>query len=145
MRAFPLSLLFAVTAAAPALAQDATPGPPPPVIRPDDGALTCAQMAEEAGTISKALGEEGDGPMFGRFGGVLRQGAAMLVPGAGVVIAGADALNQPEQERKLAQALNQMNRWYYLNGLYIGRGCNAPAPSTAPSMSPPVVQPPAGG
>lgn len=144
MRALPLSLLFAVATAAPALAQDATPGPPPPVIRPDDGAMTCAQMAEEAGGISKALGEaDSDGPMFGRFGGVLRQGAAMLIPGAGIAIAGADALNQPEQERKLALALNQMNRWYYLNGLYIGRGCNAPAPQVVPA--PPPVQPPAGG
>lgn len=146
--AIPLILALAGLAG-PVLAQDA-PGPPPPVIRPDDGVMTCVQMADEAGTISKALDDSDEGSMFGRFGGVLRQGAAMMIPGAGIVIAGADAMNQPEQERKQALVLNQVNRWYYLNGLYIGRDCGAasttetvtPAAPTSPATPPPVAPQP---
>ena len=121
-------------AAAPALAQESAAPPEGPieVIRTSDTALTCAAMADEAALLSETMGGEPGGGLFGRLGGVARAGAAMLIPGAGLVMAGTDALTAPERDRKAAEATAVQHRWYYLNGLYAGRDCmNAPAGATA--------------
>jgi hypothetical protein len=113
------------SAASPPVVSQATSAPPEaaPVIRAEDEALSCAQIADEAATLSQTMGGEPDGGVFGSLGGVARAGAAALIPGAGLLIAGADALTGSERERREAEARAVQNRWYYLNGLYAGRRC----------------------
>lgn len=122
--------------AAPAFAQEASSESAGAVMRPTDAAFTCEQLVDEGLKISNALGANAEGSMFGRFGGVLRSGASLLVPGAGLVIAGADAMTQPERDARLAEDIARMNRWYYLSGLYMGRGCGQAQPGAA--AAPPV-------
>jgi hypothetical protein len=129
------AILFAVAtaslcAAAPVLAQEAEAAHEGPIeiIRATDSALTCPAMADEAAQLSQTMGGEPGGGLFDRLGGVARAGAAMVIPGAGLAIAGADALTAPERERKAAEAAAIQHRWYYLNGLYAGRGCMNAAP-----------------
>jgi hypothetical protein len=91
-------------------------------VRTGDTNLTCAQIADEAAGLSERMG--GNAP--GRLGAavdVAKAGAAMLIPGAGLVIAGADALSEPERQRRAAEAATAQNRWHYLNGLYIANDC----------------------
>ena len=108
------------------------------VIRTADTAMSCAAMADEAAQLSPSMGGEPDGGLFDRLGGVARAGAALVIPGAGLALAGADALTAPERERREAEAAAVRHRWYYLNGLYAGRDCmNAPAPTAAPAAAPP--------
>jgi hypothetical protein len=138
------AVALGLCAAPSAFAQDAPAAGPArtlEVIRASDAALTCAAMADEAARLSEAMGAEPGGSLFGRLGGVARAGASMVIPGAGLVMAGTDALTAPERERKQAEAAAVQHRWYYLNGLYAGRDCmNAPAVA-APSVptTPPVA------
>ncbi|WP_339915546.1 hypothetical protein [uncultured Brevundimonas sp.] len=106
---------------------DAVAEGPAPIIRAADSALTCRQMSEEAAQLSQTMGGEPDGGLFGTLGGVARSGAALLIPGAGLVMAGADVLTKPDRDRREAETLATRNRWYYLNGLYAGRRCNEQA------------------
>ena len=117
---------------------------PMPVIRAGDPALTCRQISDEAAQHSQAMGGEPDAGVFGALGGVARSGAALLIPGARLVMAGADAMTRPERERGEAEALAVQNRWYYLNGLYAGRRCQqqAEAAEAAAPSAPPVPAPP---
>lgn len=137
---------FGLGVVSPAMAQDAEAAPEGPVevIRATDSALTCAAMADEAARLSEAMGGEPGGSLFGRLGGVARVGASMMIPGAGLVIAGADALAAPARERKEAEAAAVRHRWYYLNGLYAGQKCmdgadaaGAPPPSPTDAAPPP--------
>ncbi|OGN44521.1 MAG: hypothetical protein A2623_14490 [Caulobacterales bacterium RIFCSPHIGHO2_01_FULL_70_19] len=117
-------------AAGPALAQEAdapdrpaaeaTGGQPAPVIRTADERLTCRQIADEAAQLSATMGGT---PSGGGLGEIAKAGAAMLIPGAGLLFAGADALTREERDRRQAEALAVQNRWFYLNGLYAGRRC----------------------
>ena len=148
MKTIALSAIAALClgGAAPAFAQEAQAAPeqsgPIEVIRSTDAALTCPQMADEAAQLSETMGGDPGGGLFGRLGGVAAAGAAMVIPGAGLVTAGVDALARPERERKEAEAAAVRHRWYYLNGLYAGRDClNAaaavtPAPAVTPSPTP---------
>jgi hypothetical protein len=137
LRAF--AAVWALSLAAPAFAQDAPAQTgPAPVIRDTDGALTCAQMSEEAARLSAQMGGRGGEGVFGQIGGVAKAGAAMLIPGAGLLIAGADALTADERERQEAEALAVQNRWYYLNGLYAGHRCQAAANAAATEAPAPV-------
>lgn len=117
--------LCAQTAGAPesprpgAGAEPASNGPAP-AIRETDEALTCPQIADEAARLSADMGGT---PSGGGLGEIARAGAAMLIPGAGLLFAGADALTREERERRQAEALAVQNRWFYLNGLYAGRRC----------------------
>src|SRR6476661_4974910 len=101
-----LSAAVSLGVAAPAFAQDPAPAPAveaateQPVIRDADAAMTCPQMSEEAAQLSQTMGGEPKGGLFSALGGVARAGAAMVIPGAGLVMAGADAVNRPAQERK---------------------------------------------
>jgi hypothetical protein len=117
-------------AAGPALAQEtdapnrpaaeAAGGQPAPVIRTADERLTCRQIADEAAQLSATMGGT---PSGGGLGEIAKAGAAMLIPGAGLLFAGADALTREERDRRQAEALAVQNRWFYLNGLYAGRRC----------------------
>lgn len=86
------------------------------VVRAGDANLTCRQIADEAATLSARMGGT---PTGGALGGVAKAGAAALIPGAGLVMAGVDALNAPERARREVDE----NRWHYLNGLYTARRC----------------------
>jgi hypothetical protein len=97
------------------------------IIRQSDQTMTCEQIVAAGAEISQALGETREQSMFGRFGGVVKAGASMLVPGAGLAIAGVEAMGEDERQAALAEDLARMNRWYYLNGLYFGKGCGTPA------------------
>ena len=123
--------------AGPTMAQEA-----PQVFRDGDRSLTCEQVADEAEQLSQTLGGRTGGGVFGRLGGVARSGAAMLIPGAGLAMAGADVVTAPGRERREAEDKATEGRWYYLNGLYAGRAC-APPPAAAAATPPPPVQPPA--
>lgn len=112
------------TAQEPAGTTGAQAGGPAAVIRQSDAAMTCVQIADEAARLSQTMGGQEGESVFGRLGGVARAGASMLVPGAGLVIAGSDALTKPERDRREAEALAVQNRWYYLNGVYTGRRCH---------------------
>ena len=119
-----------------AAAVDSEAEGPAPIIRTTDSTLTCVQMSEEAAGLSQAMGGEPDGGLFDTLGGVARSGAAMLIPGAGLVMAGAEALTQPERDRREAEARAIQHRWYYLNGLYAGRRCHEHA-EAAEAATPP--------
>ena len=86
------------------------------VARSGDANLNCRQIADEAATLSARMGGT---PTGGALGGVAKAGAAALIPGAGLVMAGVDALNAPERQRRAADE----NRWHYLNGLYTANNC----------------------
>lgn len=86
-----------------------------PVIRAGDASMTCRQIADEAATLSARMGGTPGGAVLG----MARAGAAALIPGAGLLIAGADALGEPERRRREAD----QNRWHYLNGLYTANNC----------------------
>ena len=143
------AVAFGLGAVSPVWAQEAEAGPSGPieVIRALDANMTCAAVSEEAARLSEAMGGEPGGGLFGRLGGVARAGASMVIPGAGLAIAGVDALTAPERERKEAEAeaAAVRHRWYYLNGLYAGLRCQAasdaagPTPATPEDAAPVVV------
>lgn len=112
------------------------------VVRDGDAALTCGQMADEAAGLSADMGEGGGG-LLGRIGEVARAGAAMVVPGAGLALAGADAVTSSGRERREAKADAARDRWNYLNGLYAGKGCGGAeaAPPPTSNVSPPEPAP----
>ena len=123
---------------------EAPPTGPIQIIRAGDTAMTCAAVADEAAQLSEAMGGEPDGGLFGRLGGVARAGASMMIPGAGLVIAGADAVTAPGRERKEAEAAAIRHRWYYLNGLYAGHSCmnDVDAAGSAPPSPADAAPPP---
>lgn len=122
-------LLLALSLAAPAAAQDANATLE--VFQPNDTALTCTQMADEAATLSARMGGRGGSGVFGAVGEVAKSGAALLIPGAGLAMAGVDALTREQRERREAQEAAVESRWYYLNGLYAGR-CNTQQTTVQP-------------
>jgi hypothetical protein len=91
-------------------------------VRTGDANLTCRQIADEAAGLSQRMGGTAPGTL-GAAVDVAKAGAAMLIPGAGLLIAGADALTEPERQRRAAEAAAAQNRWHYLNGLYIAGDC----------------------
>jgi hypothetical protein len=130
MRIVPvLAPVLVLVLSAPARAQD----PPPEdlqIFREGDAALSCVQISDEAAELSQRMG--GDRPgVFGRLTGVARSGASLLVPGAGLAIAGVDVLTREDRERREAQARAVEQRWYYLNGLYTGLRCAQPSSASA--------------
>lgn len=143
------SLVLAVLATA-ATAQSTAPTAPPdqagqaraeagpaPVIRDGDAAMSCVQIADEAALLSQRMGGAPGGGVLGSLGGVARAGASMLIPGAGLVMAGADALTQDDRDRRTAEAAAVQHRWYYLNGLHDGRDCRQTADAGAAAPAPP--------
>ncbi|RZJ41866.1 MAG: hypothetical protein EON86_08680 [Brevundimonas sp.] len=114
-------------AAGPVLAQEAAAPPEAqPIFREGDAAMTCRQISDEAAELSAGMGGAHGGGVFSSVVGVGRAGAAMLIPGAGLAIAGVDALNRPGRERREAREAAVEQRWYYLNGLYTGLRCGEP-------------------
>ena len=107
------------------------------VFREADERLTCARISEEAAELSMAMGDATpQGGWLSSLGGIARSGAAMLAPVTAVAIAGVDALRQPTRDRDEAEQAAVQNRWYYLNGLHIGRGCREQADTGAPAIQP---------
>ena len=128
------TLLLALSLAAPAVAQDGDPALA--VFQPNDAALSCTQMADEAAALSQHMGGRGGRGVFGAVGDAAKAGASLLIPGAGLAMAGMDALTREQRERREAQEAAVEHRWYYLNGLYAGR-CGtqqAAAQTTAPQV-----------
>lgn len=144
--------LAVLLAAGPAVAQQVEPAQ---IFRAGDAGMSCIQISDEAAQLSAGMGGAQGGGVFRQALGVARSGATLLVPGASLALAGADALNRPERERREAEARAVEQRWYYLNGLYTGLQCGqepevaqapvavvAPAPAsiaTPSSPRPPVV------
>ena len=127
-----LGLTAAATGSASAVTwQDA----PATVVRPGDDAMTCRQMADEGAALSADMGESGPG-LLGRVSGIARAGATLLVPAAGLAVAGVDALTSPGKAKREAEADTRRDRWNYLNGLYAGRSCDENAETTGPTSSP---------
>jgi hypothetical protein len=126
MKSIILSLALAL-AAGPVIAQEAPAEAPPPeqlqIFRTGDAAMTCRQISDEAADLSAQMGGGQGSGVFSSVVGVGRAGASMLIPGAGLALAGADALTRPERERREARARSIEQRWYYLNGLYTGLRC----------------------
>ncbi|HWQ87169.1 hypothetical protein [Brevundimonas sp.] len=147
-----MRILTAVAALAagvvqPAVAQEA-PAPadgPIEVMRASDTAMTCPQISEEAAGLSQQLGGAPGGGFLSAVSGVAQAGAALIIPGAGLAIAGADALTRPDRERKEAEAAAIRHRWYYLNGLYAGQDCQAAADAAGPTPATPGDAAPAAG
>ena len=129
------AVLFAGVAGA-ALAQDAPPSPDQPtsVMKAEDMSLTCPAIGEEAAQLSQDMGGAPEGGFIRSVGSVARSGVAMLVPGAGLAMAGADALTRGDRERKEAEARGLAYRWYYLNGLSAGRNCQGQAEAATPAV-----------
>ena len=109
------------------------------VFRETDERLSCAGISDEAAQLGQAMGDATpQGGWLSSLGGIARSGAAMLVPGGGLAIAGVDAVRQPARDRDEAEQVAVQSRWYYLNGLHIGRGCReqAQAPARSPTIQP---------
>ena len=92
------------------------------VVQAGDANLSCTQIADEAAGLSERMGANTPGRL-GAAVDVAKAGAAMLIPGAGLVMAGADALTDGERQRREAEAQAMRDRWNYLNGLYIAGDC----------------------
>ena len=92
------------------------------VVKAGDANLSCTQIADEAAGLSERMGDNTPGRL-GAAVDVAKAGAALLIPGAGLVIAGANAVTEPERQRREAEAQALRNRWHYLNGLYIAGDC----------------------
>ncbi len=126
MRNTSISIVMAlslVSGATSALAQEPDDPPANQVIRAEDAAMTCAQIADEAAGLSERMGGPPRGGLLGSLGGMAKAGAAMLIPGAGLAIAGADAVTQGGRDDAAAARAAEENRWFYLNGLSAGRDC----------------------
>ena len=136
MKSIILPLALAL-AAGPAFAQEPPAEGPPPeqlqIFRTGDAAMTCRQISDEAADLSAQMGGGQGGGVFSSVVGVGRAGASMLIPGAGLALAGADALTRPERERREARARSIEQRWYYLNGLYTGLRCGEEPAIPAPT------------
>lgn len=112
---------------------------PLPVIRETDAALTCVQIGEEAAQLSQQMGGAENAGLMGSLGGIARAGASMLIPGAGLALAGADALTREDRERDAAVEAAVRYRWYYLNGLNDGRECRQTASVDSVVPAEPVI------
>ena len=147
------TLTIALLSAGAAAAQDA---PTPDegaqdtgVFRVSDEGATCSQISDEAAQLGEAMGDATpQGGWLSSLGTIARSGAAMLAPVTAVAMAGVDAVRQPARDRDEAEQAAVQNRWYYLNGLHIGRGCReqAAVPAAAAVQAPtqeraPAIQP----
>lgn len=92
------------------------------VVQAGDANLSCTQIADEAAGLSERMGDNTPGRL-GAAVDVAKAGAALLIPGAGLVMAGANALTDGERQRREAEAQALRDRWNYLNGLYIAGDC----------------------
>ena len=145
LRILSVAAVLTALAVPPAAAQQAAAPSDAPIeiMRASDTAMTCPQISEEAAQLSQQLGGA-PGGILGTITGVATAGASLLIPGAGLAIAGVDALTSPDRERKEAEAAAVRHRWYYLNGLYAGQDCQAmadaagPTPATPADAAPPV-------
>ncbi|MBU1345626.1 MAG: hypothetical protein KKA16_01605 [Alphaproteobacteria bacterium] len=136
MKAVSITLILGLALSGPARAQEQDSAA---AMRPDDADLTCVQLADEAAQLSQAMSDDAEGGgLVSTVTDVARTGASMLVPGAGLVMAGADAVTRPGREREEAAELTVENRWHYLNGLAAGRGCGG---EEVAEVGPPVVEP----
>ena len=125
-----------VTAVGSASAQTA------PIIRMGDTSLDCAQIAQEANQLTQILGGAPEGGVFtseqaisaatsAAMQGALLSGAGRALPGIGLLGNAAAAAARRDRERREAERLTAQQRWYYLNGLYSGRQCDAQAQSAS--------------
>jgi hypothetical protein len=125
--AFATAAVLSLAAVSPVAAQDAAPPTEGPieVMQAADSDLTCSQISDEAARLSQLMGGAPGGGILSAISGVAQAGAALVIPGAGLVMAAGDALTRPDRERKEAEQAAVRHRWYYLNGLYAGQDCMA--------------------
>jgi hypothetical protein len=125
--AFFTAAVLSLAAVLPAAAQDAAPQSDGPmeVMKAADAQMTCPQISDEAAQLSQLMGGAPGGGILSAISGVAQAGAALVIPGAGLVMAAGDALTRPDRERKEAEQAAVRHRWYYLNGLYAGQDCMA--------------------
>ena len=114
----------------------AQPPNPASISRADDLERSCEALAAEAADLSEQMGAADEPTLFGRLGGLARTGAQLL-PGGGLVVAGAAAVTGPSRDRQDAQAEAVRYRWHYLNGMYLGRGCEPPPVTPHVTLAPP--------
>ena len=117
------------------------------VIRTGDTGMTCPQIMADANTAATLLG--GAPGVFSSeqavnaatsvaMQGALMSGAGRMLPGMGLLGNVAGGIARRDRERREAERLVAQQRWYYLNGLYSGRNCDA-TPSQA-AVAPAQVQ-----
>ncbi|HEY0104271.1 MAG TPA: hypothetical protein VGB60_12485 [Brevundimonas sp.] len=142
--AFSTAAALSLAAVLPAAAQDAAPQAEGPmeVMREADSSLTCPQISDEAAQLSQKMGGAPGNGFLSAISGVAQAGAALVIPGAGLVMAAGDALTRPDRERKEAESAAVRHRWYYLNGLYAGQDCMASSAAATP-VTPADAAPPA--
>mgnify|MGYP007051346528 CR=1 FL=1 len=135
--------------AAPAMAQDNSRYAP---VQGGEERYSCDQLQQEAAVMEDEIGAKPAGAAFGlsadqamglgtdlaiRAGGA---GAARVLGGLGGL--GGLARGAMEQQEKAADERRELaqDRWYYLAGVYMGKGCDQPVPP--PPAAGPVPPPP---
>jgi hypothetical protein len=118
------------------------------VIQLGDAGLTCPDLVMTAQTLEQALGGAPESGFNAEWAtsmatsaaiqGAMLSGAGRAVPGLGLLGNAVGAAQRRNRERQEAERLVNMQRWYYLNGLYVGRDCDSqlraastPAPVSA--------------
>ena len=113
------------------------------VIRTGDETMTCPQIIQQADQAAQVLGGAPAGGLFSNeqaisaatsaaMQGALMSGAGRALPGIGLVSNLAAGAARRDRERREAERLVAQQRWYYLNGLYSGRGCASQPTVAAP-------------
>lgn len=136
MQAAALGLL-SLSLAVPAMAQQAQ------IIRVGDSSMTCPQIVQGANELAQTLGGAPEGGVFASeqaisaatsvaVQGALMSGAGRAVPGLGMLGSAMGAAARRESERREGERVLARQRWYYLNGLYEGRNCDAASGNATP-------------
>ena len=106
------------------------------VILMGDSAMNCREIIISANEASGILGGVPEAGLFGSeaavntmtsiaMEGALRSGAARAIPGIGAVGGLFGRAAREREEREAERRSIAERRWYYLNGLYQGRDCDA--------------------
>ena len=106
------------------------------IIQVGDTSLTCQQIVQNANELAGILGGAPEGGVFSSeqainaatsvaMQGALMSGAGRAVPGLGLLGNAMGAMARRDAERREAERVIARQRWYYMNGLYSGRDCDA--------------------
>ncbi|MBI1235867.1 MAG: hypothetical protein GC188_04190 [Alphaproteobacteria bacterium] len=106
------------------------------VILLGDSAMTCPEIVVAANEATDILGGAPEGGVFASeqainaatglaMQGAIQSGIGRAVPGIGAVGGMLGRAAQRRREEEEARQVIAERRWYYLNGLYEGRECDA--------------------